>query len=178
MGSRSFAVSRAVVVAIVFVSLWAWFIPRWMAASKGVVLEPSLNPFAIALMAAGLAVMARCVWDFAWTGHGTPAPWDPPRRLVIHGLYRHTRNPMYLGMGVLIAGEALFLPAIGRELWIMLAVLAIAVNLFILAYEEPTLRRLFGDDYRDYCRNVRRWIPRLTPFDKPSAPAVPSPDLE
>jgi protein-S-isoprenylcysteine O-methyltransferase Ste14 len=178
MASRWFAVTRAVVVAILFVSLWGWFIPRWMAASRGVALEPRMNPLAIALMTIGLSIMAKCVWDFAWTGRGTPAPFDPPRRLVIHGLYRYTRNPMYVGMAAFLIGEALFLPVIAREMWILLAVLAIAVNAFILLYEEPTLRRLFGEDYADYCRHVRRWLPRLTPFDKQSTPAVPSPDLE
>jgi protein-S-isoprenylcysteine O-methyltransferase Ste14 len=178
MSSRLFALARAAVVAAFFVSLWTWFFPRWFARSKGVALELHPTAVSIALMVAGAAIMLRCVWDFAWTGRGTPAPFDPPRRLVVNGLYRWVRNPMYVGMGVFLIGEALALPAVTREMLIMAAVCWIAVTGFILLYEEPTLRRLFGDDYIEYCRNVRRWIPRLTPFDKPEGAAVTSPDLD
>lgn len=116
-------------------------------------------------MAVGAAIMLRCIWDFAWTGRGTPAPFDPPRRLVVTGLYRYVRNPMYIGMAVFLIGEALVLPQVTRAMLIMLGVLALAVTAFVMLYEEPTLRRLFGEDYEVYCRHVRRWLPRLTPFD-------------
>jgi protein-S-isoprenylcysteine O-methyltransferase Ste14 len=178
MGTRLFALARAAVVAAVFVSLWTWFMPRWFAASKGVKLEPRPGITACLLMAAGAAIMLRCVWDFAWTGRGTPAPFDPPRRLVVKGLYRWVRNPMYVGMGVFLAGEALLLPMIAKEMFAMIAVLWVVVTAFILVYEEPTLRRLFSEDYAEYCRNVRRWLPRLSPFDKPSGAAVTSHDLD
>jgi protein-S-isoprenylcysteine O-methyltransferase Ste14 len=105
------------------------------------------------------------VVDFAWAGLGTPAPFDPPRRFVVSGFYRWVRNPMYLGMGLFLAGEALLLPAIRREMFILVAVLGGAVSLFIYFYEEPHLRRTFGARYEQYCANVRRWIPRLRPYD-------------
>jgi protein-S-isoprenylcysteine O-methyltransferase Ste14 len=139
-------------------------------------IEPSV-PAAI-LLAIGALIMVKCVWDFAWTGRGTPAPFDPPRRLVVTGLYRFVRNPMYVGMGFFLAGEALLLPAARREMLLVMAGAWALVTLFIIVYEEPTLRRLFDGDYVDYCRHVRRWIPRLTPFDKPSGTAVPSPHLD
>lgn len=162
--SRPLALLRTLVVAPLFVSIWTWFFPRWFAQAKGVAFEAQPNALGIALMAIGGAVMLRCVWDFAWTGRGTPAPFDPPRQLVVRGLYRWVRNPMYLGMGFALAGEALLLPQLAREIAIMLLVLFAVVNGFVLLYEEPKLRELFGDDYRTYCGNVRRWIPRLTPF--------------
>ncbi len=175
MGTRLFALARAAVVAAVFVSLWTWFFPRWFAGGD---LHPRWAPIPLVLMAIGALIMLKCVWDFAWTGRGTPAPFDPPRRLVVTGLYRWVRNPMYVGMGIFLVGEALLLPQITRQMLIMVVVLWAIVTVFILVYEEPTLRRLFGSDYEEYCRHVRRWIPRIKPFDKPSGAAVPSPDLD
>lgn len=178
MGTRLFELLRALFFSVLFVSLWTYFFPRWFAAGKGVALTFEPGPVAIVLMRIGGTVMVACVWEFWWTGRGTPMPLDPPRKLVVKGLYRWVRNPMYLGMALFLVGEALALPAITREMLTLLAVLAVAVNVFILAYEEPTLRRLFGADYAAYCANVRRWLPRLTPFDNNSAAAVPSADLD
>jgi protein-S-isoprenylcysteine O-methyltransferase Ste14 len=168
MPSRLFVMLRAAFFAALFVSLWVWFIPRWLAGGD---LHPRWNFVSGVLMGVGSAIMLRCVWDLAWTGRGTPAPFDPPRHLVVTGLYRWVRNPMYLGMALFLVGEAFLLPDITRGLLIVLASALAVVTLFIMAYEEPTLRRLFGDDYVEYCRNVRRWIPRLTPFDKSRARA-------
>ncbi|HKR63769.1 MAG TPA: isoprenylcysteine carboxylmethyltransferase family protein [Thermoanaerobaculia bacterium] len=176
--TRAFALLRSAVVAPLFVSLWTWFVPRWIAMSKRVALEPQLAVVSMILMILGGAIMLRCVFDFAWTGRGTPAPWDPPRRLVIRGLYRWVRNPMYVGMGLFLIGEALMLTGIQREMFILIASLFAVVTAFVMLYEEPTLRATFGDDYEEYCREVRRWIPRLTPFDKSSERAVPSPHLD
>lgn len=167
MGSRAFALIRALIVAAVFVSIWTWFVPLWMGSA----MIPQWNAGAIILMALGAAVMIRCVWDFAWTGRGTPAPFDPPRRLVITGLYRYVRNPMYVGMGLFLIGEALVLPDIRDKMLALVVILWIVVTAFIIFYEEPTLQRLFGDDYAEYRRNVRRWIPRLRPFDHRSETA-------
>lgn len=164
MSQRLFALARAAVFATAFVWIWTWFFPRWFANSKGVALEMRPGVAAMALMIVGGAIMLYCVFAFAWTGRGTPAPWDPPRRLVVSGLYRWVRNPMYVGMGIFLIGEALLLPAVTREILIMAVVCWVVVTGFILVYEEPTLRRLFGEDYIEYCRHVRRWIPRPTPL--------------
>ena len=164
MPARLFTLLRAAFFSALFVSLWVWFVPRWMA--RGGALVPQWNAVSIVLMVIGGAIMLRCVWDFAWTGRGTPAPFDPPRRLVIAGLYRYVRNPMYVGMAVFLVGEALLLPAITRSMLLLIAIMWGVITAFILVYEEPTLRRLFGDDYVAYTRHVRRWLPRLTPFDK------------
>jgi protein-S-isoprenylcysteine O-methyltransferase Ste14 len=166
---------RAAVVSALFVSLWTWFIPRWLAGGD---LHPRWGIVPVVLMVIGGAIMLRCIWDFARTGRGTPAPFDPPRRLVVAGLYRYVRNPMYLGMAIFLVGEALLLPEITREILLVLLAAWAAVFAFIFFYEEPTLRGLFGEDYTTYCRNVRRWIPRLTPFDNMNPAGVTSPDLE
>ena len=109
----------------------------------------------------GFAVAVKCMWDFGWAGHGTPAPIAAPQRLVVVGFYRYVRNPMYVGF---FAGWcslwAVYGEANRRSLIVALVALAIA-ELFVRLYEEPTLRAKFGADYEEYCRNVPRWIPRL-----------------
>ena len=177
MATRLFAIARSLVVSTLFVSIWTYFMPRWFARSNGVSLDPHWNAGSVILLIVGGLVMGKCVWDFAWTGRGTPAPFDPPRRLVVTGLYRFVRNPMYCGMGLVLLGEALLWPQIARPLLILFATLWALVTGFIMVYEEPTLRSSFGEDYLEYCRHVRRWIPRLTPFDNRRNAAVPSPDL-
>ena len=153
MSTRLFALARAAVFAALFVSLWTWFIPRWLAGGE---LRPRWSAAAVVLMVIGGAIMLRCVWDFAWTGRGTPMPLDPPRRLVVTGLYRWVRNPMYLGMAIFLVGEAILLPEILRSMLLVLLGAWVLVNGFILLYEEPKLRELFGDEYLEYCRNVSR----------------------
>jgi protein-S-isoprenylcysteine O-methyltransferase Ste14 len=116
--------------------------------------------FALALMvlAVGAAIYAWCVWDFATFGRGTPAPIDAPKRLVVRGLYRYTRNPMYLGVLTVISGWALMFSS--PRLVAYALFVALCFNLFVVFYEEPTLRRLFPSDYEDYCARVGRWLPR------------------
>ena len=167
MLQRLFAVLRTAFFASLFIALWTYLIPRWVAGPKLIPLAARWSPGAIVLLAIGAAIMARCFWDFAWYGLGTPAPWDAPRRLVVRGLYRYVRNPMYLGLLFALAGEAVLLPGIAGVMLGTLAAFWILTTIFVLVYEEPALRARFGDEYLDYCRNVRRWIPRLTPFDKP-----------
>ena len=169
MSRRLFALLRSLIFGTLFISLWTWFVPRWIAGGP---LEPQLGVASVVLMIAGAAIMLRCIFDFGWRGLGTPAPFDPPRRLVVSGLYRWVRNPMYLGMGIFLVGEAILLPSIMRAMLILITILWAVVTLFIVLYEEPTLRRLFGAEYENYCRHVRRWLPRLTPFDKQTTAAV------
>lgn len=108
---------------------------------------------------AGGLVYLRCAWDFAIGGRGTPAPVDPPKDLVARGLYRYVRNPMYLGVMLVILGEALLFEA--RFLFEYALIVFIFFYLFVLVYEEPTLKRKFGESYESYCRSVPRWIPRI-----------------
>jgi hypothetical protein len=95
-----------------------------------------------------------------WRGKGTPAPIDPPKELVMRGLYRYVRNPMYVGILTLLIGETLFFAS--RQLFIYAGVIFLFFNLFVIFYEEPALRQKFGESYRRYCETVPRWIPRWT----------------
>jgi protein-S-isoprenylcysteine O-methyltransferase Ste14 len=107
----------------------------------------------------GLALFTWCVVEFAARGRGTLAPWDAPRRFVAAGPYRVVRNPMYLGVGSIIVGEAILfgsLPLVGY-----LAVLGLAWHLFVVLWEEPSLERTFGEEYRAYRGSVPRWLPRV-----------------
>ena len=110
------------------------------------------------LLAPGVAMIAWCFIDFVRWGRGTPAPYDPPRRLVVAGLYKYTRNPQYVGV-ILVALSLAVLS--GRTLLFGYAIfLAVGYHLFVRFYEEPTLRRMFGEDYVHYCAVVPRWLPR------------------
>jgi protein-S-isoprenylcysteine O-methyltransferase Ste14 len=117
------------------------------------------HPLGLLLIMMGLVLYFSSAWNFAVTGEGTPAPIDPPKKFVAKGFYRWTRNPMYVGGFLILAGEALlyyFWP-----LFIYLLAISIVVNLFVLYYEEPTLRKKFGRAYERYCKEVPRWIPRF-----------------
>ena len=114
------------------------------------------------LVAGGLAALLPSFARFALQGIGTPAPVSPTEHLVVTGLYRHVRNPMYLAVGALIAGQALIL---GRPVLLLYAALFGAVVFaFVRGYEEPALTRQFGEEYAAYRRAVPRWWPRLRPW--------------
>lgn len=115
-----------------------------------------------ALIAAGLALAIWTMRLFATIGRGTPAPWDPPRRLVVEGPYRHVRNPMIAAVLAVLLGEA----ALFGSSWLLIwtSIVAVVNHLYFLLHEEPRLERRFGEEYRDYKRNVPRWLPRRTPW--------------
>jgi len=106
----------------------------------------------------GAVILLWCVRDFYVAGKGTLAPWDPPRRLVVVGLYRYTRNPMYIGVLTLVLGWSLLFGS--WRVAAYLVVLAIGFHLRTILYEEPRLTGLFGADFERYCATVPRWIPR------------------
>jgi len=110
-------------------------------------------------VAVGVVLLIACIWEFAKSGRGTLSPVDPPRELVVRGLYRYVRNPMYLSVTVILLGEVLL--AWSRALLLYWAVWFVLVNVFVTWYEEPALRRQFGESYERYARNVRRWLPRF-----------------
>lgn len=109
----------------------------------------------------GSAIYIRCAWDFALQG-GTPAPIDPPKKLVVTGLYRRTRNPMYQGMLLLLLAECLLFPGAGLLTYAMS--IAAVFHTFVVFHEESILERRFGQSYRAYCRKVPRWGFALQPF--------------
>ncbi|RYE11043.1 MAG: isoprenylcysteine carboxylmethyltransferase family protein [Hyphomicrobiales bacterium] len=140
------------------------------AVISGYRLEPALlgfEPFrwlGILLLIVGAALLVETFSRFALEGLGTPAPIAPTQTLVISGSYRFVRNPMYVAVVSLIWGQALLLGSPATLLWGVAVWLT--VHLFILAYEEPTLSRTYGEQYDQYRANVRRWLPRLTPWTR------------
>jgi protein-S-isoprenylcysteine O-methyltransferase Ste14 len=119
----------------------------------------------LACIGLGVLLLAACIFEFARSGRGTLSPVDPPRRLVVRGLYRYVRNPMYLSVTTIVLGEALLMRS--TTLAIYLAAWFVGANLFVIGYEEPTLHRLFGASYDEYTRQVGRWFPRLGSRSEP-----------
>jgi protein-S-isoprenylcysteine O-methyltransferase Ste14 len=114
---------------------------------------------ALASIAIGAVLLGASIVEFARTGRGTLSPVDPPRVLVVRGLYRYVRNPMYLGVSLIVLGEALLIRS--RPLVMYWSVFFVSVNVFVIGFEEPMLRDQFGESYDVYKRHVGRWIPRL-----------------
>jgi protein-S-isoprenylcysteine O-methyltransferase Ste14 len=136
-----------------------WWISRWQ-------FRPRFFGFAgfrvvgVWLIAAGLLVVLDSFARFAVQGVGTPAPVFPTETLVVKGFYRHVRNPMYVAVAWMILGQGLLLGDPRILLYLMIPCLA--AHLFVVFYEEPTLRKSFGVQYETYCAHVPRWVPRLT----------------
>jgi protein-S-isoprenylcysteine O-methyltransferase Ste14 len=124
-----------------------WILPQWGL----------LQVLGLAAAAVGATILLRCIWEFMVTGRGTLAPVDPPTQLVVRGLYRYVRNPMYLGAFALLLGEAAFF----ESFLLLLYAVAwfIIINLIVMLYEEPVLHHRFGDSYGRYTAKVRRWVP-------------------
>jgi protein-S-isoprenylcysteine O-methyltransferase Ste14 len=107
----------------------------------------------------GISIYLSTIFDFAQIGRGTPAPMDPPKALVERGLYKYVRNPMYVGVLSVLLGEMVYFESALMVIYIGFSF--IALNVFIIFYEEPTLERLFGESYLEYKNDVPRWLPRL-----------------
>ena len=156
---------RTLFFALTFVATALVLVPRWILGASRVVREGLLLGAGIALIALGVALMVWCWGEFAARGRGTPAPFDPPRRLVVRGPYRYVRNPMYVAALLVILGQAAVYGSTSL-VWYA-AAFAAASFLFVVIYEERTLARRFGSDYAAYKGAVRRWLPRLTPYEAP-----------
>jgi protein-S-isoprenylcysteine O-methyltransferase Ste14 len=142
-----------------FIGLWAWLALRVRVYdhAAGYTLPPwSGRPGALLLLA-GAVLAISCVVNFVTRGRGTPAPFDAPVKFVAAGPYKWVRNPMYIGGWLAMAGFGLVLrsPAV----LVFSAVFGLCSHLFVLFYEEPTLRHRFGSEYEEYCRRVHRWLP-------------------
>jgi protein-S-isoprenylcysteine O-methyltransferase Ste14 len=157
-----FILLRAVIYATLFIGLVLVYLPSRLLPVSGMRGAPAIGIAQIAglsLATLGGALALWCISTFIFVGHGTPAPFDPPRRLVTRGPYRFVRNPMYLGASGVVAGAALYYHSLS-----LLAYgcgLLITTHLFVVFYEEPTLTREFGEDYKAYRRSIGRWLPRM-----------------
>lgn len=136
-----------------------WSLSRWHVASPLLGFFP-FRVMGALLIALGLPVLLDSFARFAIQGLGTPAPVAPPRHLVVTGLYRYVRNPMYVAVTSLILGQGLLFGEV-RVFEYGLVVL-LGFHLFVLLYEEPALRSKFGEEYKEFCAHVPRWLPRLT----------------
>ena len=155
-----FIAFRALTYGTAFIGFLLIYLPARVLSWSGIVRPAAIGAAQIMGMmigSAGAVVALWCVVTFVRIGKGTPAPFDPPRRLVIRGPYRFVRNPMYMGAGTALAGAALFYRSLPLLAYGVLFLLV--THLFVMLYEEPTLRRTFGPEYEAYCHRVRRWWP-------------------
>lgn len=144
-------------------ALFPWLISRWRVEGPAATWAAiPVRVVAAVLIAAGGAVLLHAFYRFVVEGLGTPLPAAPPERLVIGGLFRYVRNPMYVALIAVSAGQTLLFWQLGL-LWYTLAITAIPM-IFVRVYEEPKLHRTFGASYDDYRANVPGWFPRLTPW--------------
>jgi protein-S-isoprenylcysteine O-methyltransferase Ste14 len=179
MGRRLASVAGSLVFLLIAPGTVAGLGPRWISGWRmAAELFPGARGVGVALIVCGLPMLLESFARFALHGLGTPAPVFPTKRLVVTGLYRHVRNPMYVGVVAIILGQGLLLGS-----WPVLeygAVVWLGFHLFVLLYEEPTLRRSYGAEYEEFTRHVRRWIPRARPWASPrsdaTGPATPRRD--
>lgn len=155
---KLFLAVRSLLFLILIPGTVAGYIPwRILRASRQVVI-PTLSVttvLAACVAVLGLSLLLRCVWDFFAAGRGTLAPFDPPKYLVVRGLYRLTRNPMYNGVLALLLGEAWLFQS--SALFEYAIVVFVIFHLMVIIYEEPTLESQFGESYRAYRTAVPRW---------------------
>jgi protein-S-isoprenylcysteine O-methyltransferase Ste14 len=155
---------RSLLWVVLLPGIIAGYVPwRYFGFRLNVASLDALGVVGLACMSAGIALLVACVWEFASRGRGTLSPADPPKHLVVRGLYRYVRNPMYLAVTAIVLGEAMI--ARSLDLVAYWAAFFLAANVFVMGYEEPNLRRRFGASYDEYTRRVGRWIPR--PSTKP-----------
>jgi len=151
---------RTIVWGILFLLFQMWYLPQWMGlhGSWNAVEREPLRWLGLLPLLIGSIIVVHCVFHFGAEGRGTAAPFDPPRKLVIRGLYRRVRNPMYYGLALMLIGEAVLFGDLTRLMIYYAVGLITAVHMFVMVYEEPTLRHKFSEEYKEYCRHVPRWF--------------------
>lgn len=150
---------KSLLFLIVAPGMVAGYIPL-VLLRKGPQIETGFLAYlAFPLWIIGGAILLWSFWNFLVEGRGTPAPIDPPKELVVVGFYRYVRNPMYVGIFLILLGHFLWFKTIWLIVYLVFAFLT--VHLFVTLYEEPTLKRKFGAAYEDYLRRVPRWIPKF-----------------
>ena len=155
------ALFRALTYSALFIGVFLVVVPQQILVATGIVRPHYTGPLEIAILyivVLGAALAVWCILTFALVGNGTPAPFDPPRKLVRTGPYRWVRNPMYIGASLVLLGTALYYrsPALAA----FAAGFVLVAHAFVVLYEEPTLERTFGALYADYRNAVQRWLPK------------------
>lgn len=150
---------RSLLWTVLFPGLFAGYLPWRFFGLRDVQmqLDHPAHALGFAALLLGGALLAWCIWEFARRGRGTLSPADPPRRLVVQGLYRYVRNTMYLSVTAIVLREVALTGS--GALLLYWALWFVAANFFVIGYEEPTLRRQFGDSYSEYTQRVGRWLP-------------------
>lgn len=136
-----------------------WTFTRWHMRYPAFFGAELTRWLGVALIALGLVPLVNSFWRFAMEGLGTPAPVAPPQTLVVTGFYRHVRNPMYVGIVAILLGQVVLFA--NENLFWYTVIVWLSFHLFVFLYEEPTLRKQFPANYKIYCANVPRWLPRL-----------------
>ena len=155
------AVAKTLVFTVFVPGTVAGYIP-WSLGRHAIPITGPGKWAALAVIAIGIAIyLHTAFWGFALIGGGTPAPIAPTKTLVVRGLHRFVRNPMYIGVGLVVAGQALLFHSL--HIAIYLACLLLIVHLFVISYEEPTLHKQFGQQYDRYRASVPRWLPNFKP---------------
>jgi protein-S-isoprenylcysteine O-methyltransferase Ste14 len=150
------AALKSLLFLIIAPGLVAGYIPLALLPRGSEIETGTFAYFAFPLWLIGVMILFWCFWDFTFKGRGTPAPTDPPKELVITGLYRYVRNPMYVGVLMIIISHFLWFKTISMIAYSV--VVFTAFHLFVTLYEEPHLKRIFGAAYEEYCKQVPRWI--------------------
>ena len=144
-----------------------FFLPWWMTRFRIPPVEPTWQRLScLLLIAIGLVPLLESIWRFVVVGRGTLVPAVPTEHLVVSGFYAYVRNPMYLGVLLVIACEAILFQS--RSLIEEFVIAGLAIEIFVRCYEERRLSHTYPEEYKLYCREVRRWLPRLTPWHPPA----------
>jgi protein-S-isoprenylcysteine O-methyltransferase Ste14 len=164
-GGRGWAILGTGVFLVLAPGTFDVLVPWWISGWRVHAAFPGFAAIRVLgwlLIAAAVPIVLESFARFALQGVGTPAPVFPTRRLVVSGFYRYVRNPMYVAVVSIVLGQAMVFGDVRVLAYGMVAWLV--THLFVLFYEEPTLRRTFGVEYKNYCSHVRRWVPRLRPW--------------
>jgi len=154
------ALAKTLVFTLLVPGSVAGLIPWWLRGNSAIVIRGPQEWVAATLILIGTAIyLYTAFWTFAWVAEGTPVPFDPPKTLAVRGLHRFVRNPMYVGVGSIIAGQAWLFRSLPIAAYLVLW--AVAVHLFVVFYEEPALRKQFGEEYQRYFASVPRWLPKI-----------------
>lgn len=147
--------TRATIAFLALPAVVAGLVPALITRSDAV--DTRTVPYAIAALAVGVFLLLWCVRDFFLSGRGTLAPWDPPKRLVIVGLYRAVRNPMYIAVLTILAGWALLYTSVAMVCYLI--IVAIGFHIRVVFFEEPWLKQQFGAEWEAYRAKTPRWVP-------------------